>query len=159
MTIALIGIGANLGDPVASIREAFSAIAATPGCRMLNASSLYRTAPIGGPTQPDYINAAARIDTSLIPRTLLDTLLGIEREHGRERGILNGPRTLDLDLLLYGDSVLNEPGLIVPHPRMHERRFVLEPLLEIDPVCVIPGRGTARQCLAGTDRQAVERMA
>jgi 2-amino-4-hydroxy-6-hydroxymethyldihydropteridine diphosphokinase len=124
----------------------------------LRSSSLYRTAPVGNPNQPDFFNAAALIQTTLAPRALLDALLAIERIHGRERSVQNAPRTLDLDLLLYGDRLIEEPGLVVPHPRMHERRFVLDPLVEITPYCIIPGRGAARDWLEQSLDQRVERL-
>ncbi len=161
MTPALIGIGANLGDPRARIAAAFDALAALPDSALLRSSSVYRTAPVGKTDQPDFYNAAALIQTTLAPRALLDALLAIELSQGRERPlpvIANAPRTLDLDLLLYGDQVIAEPGLAVPHPRMHERRFVLEPLIEITPYCVIPGRGPASDWLAKSLDQRVERL-
>lgn len=162
MTPALIGIGANLGDPLARIAAAFDALAALPDSALLRSSSVYRTAPVGKTDQPDFYNAAALIQTTLAPRALLDALLAIELTQGRERSlpvIANAPRTLDLDLLLYGDQVIAEPGLAVPHPRMHERRFVLEPLVEITPYCIIPGRGPARDWFEQALDQRVERLA
>ncbi len=161
MTPALIGIGANLGDPRARIAAAFDALAALPDSALLRSSSVYRTAPVGKTDQPDFYNAAALIQTTLAPRALLDALLAIELTQGRERSlpvIANAPRTLDLDLLLYDDQVIAEPGLAVPHPRMHERRFVLDPLVEITPYCVIPGRGPASDWLAKSLDQRVERL-
>jgi 2-amino-4-hydroxy-6-hydroxymethyldihydropteridine diphosphokinase len=158
-TPALIGIGANLGDPRTTIAAAVAALAALPGTALLRSSSLYRTAPVGKTDQPDFFNAAALIQTTLAPRALLDALLAIELAQGRERSVQNAPRTLDLDLLLYGDCLIEEPGLVVPHPRMHERRFVLDPLVEITPYCIIPGRGAARECLEQSLDQRVERLA
>ena len=158
MTPALIGIGANLGDPRARIAAALEALAALSDTTLLRNSSVYRTAPVGKTDQPDFYNAAALIRTTLAPRALLDALLAIELSQGRERSVPNAPRTLDLDLLLYGDQVIAEPGLVVPHPRMHERRFVLDPLVEITPYCVIPGRGPARDWLAKQLDQRVERL-
>lgn len=158
MIPAHIGIGANLGDPRARIAAAFEALAALPDTTLLRSSSLYRTAPVGKTDQPDFCNATALIQTTLAPRALLDALLAIELEQGRERSIPNAPRTLDLDLLLYGNQVIAEPGLAVPHPRMHQRRFVLDPLVEIDPDCIIPGRGPARDWLARSLDQRVERL-
>ena len=157
-TSALIGIGANLGDPHRSIAAAISALGALPDSALLRSSSLYRTAPVGKTDQPDFFNAAALIETALAPRVLLDALLAIEHAQGRERSVPNAPRTLDLDLLLYGDRMIDEPGLAVPHPRMHERRFVLDPLVEITPYCVIPGRGAASAWLAKSRDQRVERL-
>ena len=140
--IAFIGIGANLGDARANVEDAIARLDALPGATLLGRSSLYRTAPIdsGG---DDYINAVARVDTTLAPQALLEALQGIELAHGRERPYRNAPRTLDLDLLLYGDETVATGSLSVPHPRMHERAFVLAPLLEIAPEAIIPGLGPA----------------
>jgi len=145
---AFIGLGANLGDPEAQIRTAIAAIAALPSTRLARASSMYRTAPLGYADQPDFVNAVAEIETELEPRELLAALQAIENRSGRERPFPNAPRTLDLDLLLYDDRVIHEPGLEIPHSRMHERAFVLAPLVEIDPAIEIPGRGRAVDCLA-----------
>jgi len=159
LTPALIGIGANLGDPQTRIATAFEALAALPDTVLVRSSSVYRTAPVSTIEQPDFFNAAALIQTTLAPRALLGALLAIEQTQGRERSVPNAPRTLDLDLLIYGDQVIDEPGLTVPHPRMHERRFVLEPLVEITPYCIIPGRGAAREWLEQSLDQRVERLA
>jgi 2-amino-4-hydroxy-6-hydroxymethyldihydropteridine diphosphokinase len=148
MTLAAIAIGSNLGDPEAQVRRAFDEIAALPRTRLLATSGLHRTAPVGYADQPDFVNACALVDTALEPRPLLDALLAIEQAHGRVRDIPNGPRTLDLDIVLYGDRVVAEPGLAIPHPRAHERAFVLEPLREAWPDAVIPGRGSV-STLAG----------
>ena len=158
--IAVIGLGANVGEPRAQLDAAFAAMAQLPDTCLLRRSSFYRTAPMGKADQPDFINAAAMITTGLSALSLLAHLLGIEHKHGRHRAERNGPRTLDLDLLLYGDDIIDEPGLAVPHPRMHQRRFVLEPLLELDPDCNIPGRGRAADWLDRiTDpTQTVERL-
>ena len=155
---AFIAIGANLGDPPEQVRDAVSALDALPRTRLLSASSVYRTAPIGADGQPDYFNAVACLETRLSPRKLLDALLDLESRKGRFRSFQNAPRTLDLDLLLYGDRVIDEPGLIVPHPRMHLRRFVLDPLLEIAPEAVIPGRGAARDFLPAIANQAIQSL-
>ena len=136
MTVAYVGLGSNLGDREATIR---AAIAALPG--VVAVSALRETDPVGVVDQPRFLNGAARLETDLSARQLLDALLAIERELGRERRERWGPRTIDLDLLLYGDTAVDEPGLTVPHPRLHERRFVLEPLAELDPALVVPGRG------------------
>lgn len=159
-SIAVIGLGANMGGPRAQLEAAVTELARLPGTRLLKRSSYYRTAPMGKTDQPDFVNAAALIETALAPRALLEALLDIEHRHGRVRLEVNGPRTLDLDLLLYGEAVIAEPGLSVPHPRMHERRFALEPLLELDPGCIIPGRGRAADCLArlSDPAQTVERI-
>jgi 2-amino-4-hydroxy-6-hydroxymethyldihydropteridine diphosphokinase len=159
VAIAYVGIGANLDDPAARVRDAFSSLAALPKTRLLKHSSLYRTEPQGYRAQPDFVNAVAELETSLAPPDLLAGLQALEAGAGRRRTFANAPRTLDLDLLLYGDERIAEPGLAVPHPRMHERAFVLVPLLEIAPQVGIPGRGPARQYLAQAASQAVERLA
>jgi 2-amino-4-hydroxy-6-hydroxymethyldihydropteridine diphosphokinase len=140
---AYIGIGANLGDPVAQVLLACTRLAQdVPGTRLIARSRLYRNPPMGPPDQPDYVNAVARIDTQLAPRALLKELQQIEADCGRQRdGTRWGPRLLDLDLLLFGDESVDEPGLRVPHPGIAERDFVLFPLHEIAPRLVIPGHG------------------
>ncbi|MBE7420883.1 MAG: 2-amino-4-hydroxy-6-hydroxymethyldihydropteridine diphosphokinase [Zoogloeaceae bacterium] len=145
---AFIGLGSNLDDPAAQLQRAFGELSCTEGVVVLARSSLYRSAPVGFAAQPDFVNAAALVATTLPPRRLLAVLHAIEAAHGRRRAFRNGPRTLDLDLLLYGGETMDEGGLVLPHPAAHERAFVLEPLLEIAPDCVIPGRGAARACLA-----------
>lgn len=157
--LAYIGIGSNLGDPVASVRGAFGELAGLASTQLEARSSLYRTAPVGNREQPDFINAVARIRTTLTPRDLLDGLLAVEQLHGRARSTKDAPRTLDLDLLLYGDSVIDAPGLSVPHPRMHERAFVLAPLAEIAPHADIPGRGQIGALLARVGMDGVQRIA
>jgi 2-amino-4-hydroxy-6-hydroxymethyldihydropteridine diphosphokinase len=145
---AYVGLGGNVGFSEDTLRAAIRAFDALPSTRLVRASRLYRTPAWGRVEQPDFVNAVAAIDTTLAPRALLDALLGIERAHGRERDADAerwGPRTLDLDLLLYGDEEVDEPGLHVPHPHLHERAFVLVPLCEIAPEAVIPGRGTVRE--------------
>ncbi len=154
---AYIALGSNLEDPAAQVAAAFTALAALPQSQLQARSSLYRTAPFGYADQPDFINAVAAIATSLTPRQLLDALLALELARGRARKFANAPRTLDLDVLLYGDRQINEPGLTVPHPRMHERAFVLAPLAEIAPDCVIPGRGAVAALLRGVDSSGVHR--
>lgn len=141
--IATVGLGANLNDPAAQIEYAFAELDRLPGTRLVARSSLYASAPVGYLDQPDFVNAVAQVETSLAPRALLAALLDIEHRHGRERSFRNAPRTLDLDLLLYGDARFHEDGLTLPHPRMHERAFVLLPLLEIAPDALIPGIGRA----------------
>jgi 2-amino-4-hydroxy-6-hydroxymethyldihydropteridine diphosphokinase len=140
---AYIGIGANLGDPVAQVLLACARLAQdVPGTRLIARSRLYRNPPMGPQDQPDYVNAVARIDTQLAPRALLKELQRIEADCGRQRdGTRWGPRLLDLDLLLFGDESVDEPGLRVPHPGIAERDFVLFPLQEIAPRLVIPGHG------------------
>jgi 2-amino-4-hydroxy-6-hydroxymethyldihydropteridine diphosphokinase len=153
-----IGLGANLGDPAAQVERGLAELAALPATRLVARSSLYRSAPVGVGPQPEFVNAVAEIDTGLAPRALLEALLGLERRHGRVRERPASPRTLDLDVLLYEDLVCHEHGLTLPHPRMHERAFVLLPLLEIAPGCVIPGRGPAADFLAAVAGQAVEKL-
>lgn len=154
---AWIGIGANLGDARANVLDAIDRLARLGGSTLLHTSSLYRTAPIdsGG---DDYINAVACLDTSLAPHDLLAALQNIEQAHGRERPYHNAPRTLDLDLLLVDDQVVASPTLTVPHPRMHERAFVLVPLLEIAPDICIPGHGPARDLAPRVAGQAISRI-
>ena len=149
MTLAAVGLGANLGDVARSVRDAIDALGQLPGTRLVQASRLYRTPAWGVTAQPDFINAVALLDTGLSARALLEALLDIERVHGRVRvdGERWGPRTLDLDLLLYGDAVIDLPQLKVPHPHLHERAFALLPLAEIAPDAVIPCRGTVRDAL------------
>lgn len=147
--VAFIGLGANLGDAAAALRSALAALPLVPGVRLVRASRLYSTPAWGIEQQPDFVNAVAMIETSLAPAALLDALLGLERQFGRDReaGRRWGPRTLDLDLLLYADLSIAVPGLTLPHPHMHERAFVLVPLLELDPEVVIPGHGLARDAV------------
>lgn len=158
MAIAYVGIGANLGDPAAQVRGALAALEVVPGSRVRMRSSLYRSAPQGYREQPDFVNAVAELDTRLSAGELLAELQAIEGRAGRERAFPNAPRTLDLDLLLYDAARIDEPGLMVPHPRMHERAFVLVPLLEIAPDATIPGIGAARDCLPRTAGQAVQKL-
>ena len=140
MTRAAVALGSNIGDPEAQVNRAFDEIAALPDTRLLRKSRLYRTAPVGFVDQPDFVNACALLDTELAPRALLDGLLAIEKRHGRVRGMANGPRTLDLDIILYGDQVIDEPGLTIPHPRAKDRDFVMVPLREVWPGVVIPAK-------------------
>jgi 2-amino-4-hydroxy-6-hydroxymethyldihydropteridine diphosphokinase len=147
VTRAYVGLGSNLGDREQAIRNAAETIGAT------RLSEIRETEPWGYTDQPLFLNAVAEVETELGPRALLDELLNVERRLGRERGDgpRYGPRTIDLDLLLYGDEVLDEPGLTVPHPHLHERRFVLEPLVELDAELVVPGRGRVSDLLAALD--------
>ena len=156
---AYVALGANLEDPVVQVRAGLAALATLPHTQFLVQSSLYRTAPVGYAEQPDFINAVAAVDTALSPRELLDALLAIELNHGRVRQFANAPRTLDLDVLLYDDVEVNESGLTIPHPRMHERAFVLAPLAEIAPLCEIPGHGRVSELLRSLDPQGVTRLA
>ena len=156
---AFIGLGSNLASPERQLAEALTALAALPGTCVGAVSSFYRTAPVGCAGQPDFVNAVARIETNLAPRDLLQRLLSIERDHGRVREIPNGPRTLDLDLLRYGDLDLREDSLTVPHPRMHERAFVMVPLAELAPDLELPGRGSASELARGlAATQRIERI-
>lgn len=148
--IAYIGLGANLGDAEATVRAALAALSALPESRLLAGSRLYRTPAWGRLDQPAFINAVAALETALAPEALLDQLLALERSHGRQRldGERWGPRTLDLDVLLFGDAVIDSPRLRVPHPHLHERAFALLPLAEIAPQALIPGHGTVQAALA-----------
>ena len=152
---AYIGLGANLNDPAAQIEHAFDELDRIPGTRLVARSSLYASAPVGFVDQPDFINAVAQMETTLAPRALLTALLEIEQRHGRARSFRNAPRTLDLDLLLYGAAHFHEDHLSLPHPRMTERAFVLLPLTEIAPELVIPGRGRAADWIASCADQNV----
>ena len=152
--VACVALGSNLDDPRAQVMRGFEALAALPRTLLCARSRLYRTAPWGMLDQPDFINAAARLETLLPPRALLDALRGIEAGAGRVRGERNGPRILDLDLLLYGDQTIDEPNLVVPHPRLHERAFVLLPLADVAPELEVPGQGRIRDLLARVDASA-----
>ena len=152
-----VGLGANLGDARATLAAALGRLAALPQTRLVACSSLYRSAPVDA-QGPDFINAVAELDTALEPQPLLLALQAIEAEHGRQRPYRNAPRTLDLDLLLYGQRVIAEPGLIVPHPRLHERAFVLQPLAELAPGLSLPLHG-ALALLPPPPGQPIERLA
>ena len=149
-TVAFVGLGANLGDRQTTIERALEAIDGWRETRLLRVSTLRETDPVGLVEQPRFLNGVAMIGTTASPRGLLDHLLEVESRLGRDRSASppGGPRTIDLDLLLYGEETIDEPGLTVPHPRLHERRFVLEPLAEISPRLVIPGRGQVSGLLA-----------
>jgi 2-amino-4-hydroxy-6-hydroxymethyldihydropteridine diphosphokinase len=159
VTIAFVGLGSNLDDPREQVTAALGELSTLPQTKLLQASSLYRSSPVGYASQPDFVNAAAKLDTSLEAMRLLEALQAIEARHGRRRSFPNAPRTLDLDLLLYADRRLDTAELTLPHPRMHERAFVLKPLLELEPQLSIPGRGEVRALLAASADQAVERIA
>jgi 2-amino-4-hydroxy-6-hydroxymethyldihydropteridine diphosphokinase len=141
MTRAYVGLGANLGPREVTLLRAVDLLAAAEGVDVVAVSQLRETAPVGVVDQPSFLNGAVALDTSLSARDLLALLLAVERELGRVRAGRWGPRTVDLDLLVYGDEIVDEPGLRVPHPRLGERRFALEPLAELDPELVIPGLG------------------
>jgi 2-amino-4-hydroxy-6-hydroxymethyldihydropteridine diphosphokinase len=150
MTRAYVGLGTNLGDREAMLRSALEQLAAEPGVEVVAVSALRDTAPVGLVDQPRFLNGAAAVETSLPARELLDRLLAIEQRLGRAReGPRFGPRTIDLDLLLYGDERIAERGLEVPHPRLHERLFALEPLADLDPDLVVPSRGPLSDLVAG----------
>lgn len=148
---AFVALGANLGDAAQALRDALAALGDTPGICLVRASSLYRTAPIQS-TGPDYINAVAEVSTTLTAPDLLDVLQAIEQQAGRERPYRNAPRTLDLDLLLFGGARIDSPRLTVPHPRMAQRAFVLVPMAEIAPALVSTGQ------LAAVADQSIERI-
>lgn len=156
---AFIALGSNLDEPQRRIAAGFAELEGLPQTRLLRRSSLYRSAPVGYADQPDFINAVASIETGLGAQELLLALLAVERRHGRVREFPNAPRTLDLDIVLYGDLVVHEHGLTIPHPRMHERAFVMVPLAEIAPDCVVPGRGRVSELLAAVDAGSVLRLA
>lgn len=158
--LAVVGLGSNLGQSCPILRAACSELDELLDTRLLQRSRLFRTPAWGKRDQPDFINAAALLETSLAPRALLDGLLAIERDYGRVRAADGsdrwGPRTLDLDLLLYGQKQIDQPGLRVPHPHLHERAFALLPLVEILPDAIIPGIGPAREALAGMATDGIE---
>ncbi len=155
--IAYIGLGANLGDAAGTLKQTLQDLAAQPGVELLRTSSFYRSAPVdaGG---PDFINAVAELRTALDPHALLAVLLALEQQHGRQRPYRHAPRTLDLDLLLVGDEQTDTPDLQLPHPRLHQRAFVLRPLAELAPNLLIPGRGPLGPWLAASTDQPIERL-
>ena len=160
--VAAVGLGGNVGDSARILQQALAALRALPRSRLLAASPLYRTPAWGVEAQPDFSNAAAALETRLPAVALLDALLRIERDFGRIRAADGsdrwGPRILDLDLLLYGDAVIEAPGIRVPHPHLHARAFALVPLLDVLPGARIPGRGYARDALAELDAGSIERL-
>ncbi len=156
---AFIGLGSNLEDPHSQLQRAFDELGRLSGTRLVARSSLYRSAPLGYADQPEFVNAVAKVETALTPQALLQALLQIEHRHGRERTFRNAPRTLDLDVLLYDDVQMHEHGLTIPHPQIHLRAFVLQPLLEIAPEAVIPGVGKAQETLQNCRGQVLEKLA
>lgn len=154
---AWVGLGANLGDTQATLAAAIDALAALPATQLVATSSCYRSAPLDA-SGPDYLNAVVQLRTALAPHELLARLQAIEAQHGRARPWHNAPRTLDLDLLLYGEQMIDTPQLEVPHPRMHQRAFVLAPLAECWPDVVVPGWGRARELLAAVAAQRIEKL-
>lgn len=158
MSTAYIALGANLGDPATTVRAAFGALANLAESRVVHCSSLYRTAPVGITEQPEFVNAVAELETTLAPEAMLDALLEVEQRFGRIRAERNGPRTLDLDLLLYADLELDLPRLTLPHPRLHLRAFVLQPLAEIAPDLRLPRRGPIAAWLPAVANQGIVRL-
>ena len=159
MVRAYIGLGSNLGNPAAAVSAGIESLRRLPDSRVAQCSSLYRSAPVGIAAQPDFVNAACALDTDLPAEQLMRLLLEIESRHGRRReGASGGPRTLDLDLLMYGDVRSEAPDVTLPHPRLHERAFVLYPLIEIAPALQVPGRGSVVELLRGCSGQTVERL-
>lgn len=156
---AFVALGSNLEDPQQQVLRALAELDSLPETRVIAKSALYRTAPVGYDNQPDFINAAAEVSTTLEPVALLRALLALETAHGRERPFSNAPRVLDLDLLLYDDMELHDPELILPHPRLHERGFVLFPLADIAADVTVPGQGKVRDLLRSLPDQGVERLA
>ena len=154
---AWIGLGSNLGSPGARLKEALLQLEDAAGIELRKVSGLYRTAPWGKLDQDNFLNAVAVVETDLQPGELLDVLLQIERQMGRDRSASRwGPRCIDLDLLTYNDLVMKSPGLEIPHPRMHLRAFVLRPVLELDPGFIIAGKRSAKECLSALDDQGIE---
>ena len=158
MTVLVhIGLGANLGDARAALAAAVQSLAGLASTELSAVSPTYRSAPIDA-AGPDYLNAVVQLRTGLAPEVLLAALQRIEAAHGRERPYRNAPRTLDLDLLLYGDELIDTPLLSVPHPRLHERAFVLLPLADVAPDAIVPGRGAVQSLLPGVAGQRIERL-
>lgn len=157
--VVFIGLGGNIGESATVLRTAVHRLMTVPRSRLLNVSRLYRTPAWGQTDQADFVNAVAALETMLPPRSLLEELLIIERDFGRERAAGGsgrwGPRSLDLDILLYGDETINEPGLQLPHPHLHERAFALVPLLDLVEDIDIPGHGSARQALGSVERGGI----
>lgn len=151
MTVAYVGLGANLGSREETLRRAVDLLGGSDGVGVLAVSELRETEPVGVVDQPAFLNGAVAVETTRSPRALLELLLDIERSLGRVRKERWGPRTVDLDLLVYGAEEIDEPGLHLPHPRLHERRFALEPLAELDPELEIPGHGDVSALLSALD--------
>jgi 2-amino-4-hydroxy-6-hydroxymethyldihydropteridine diphosphokinase len=154
---AFVGLGGNLGDARATLESAVQSLAELRQTKLRRCSSWYRSAPVDA-SGPDFVNAVVELETTLAPDELLERLRAIERQHGRERSHRNAPRTLDLDLLLYGDAHIATPALTVPHPRLHERAFVLAPLAELWPDGMVPGRGSVTELLAAVSNQRITRI-
>ena len=159
MSVAFVGLGSNLDEPVVQVERAIEALGRLPHSTVTKRSSLYRTEPWGGIEQPDFVNAVVALETALPANDLMEELLAIERRLGRRRDVERyGPRVIDLDLLLYDDTVIDAAQLRVPHPHLHERAFVLVPLAEIAPDASIPRRGSVAAALAAVDRTACVRL-
>jgi 2-amino-4-hydroxy-6-hydroxymethyldihydropteridine diphosphokinase len=158
VTTAYVGIGSNLDEPEKQVERAMLELDRLAHSRVVKRSSLYRSAPVGFTDQPDFINAVAQLETGVSAERLLFDLQGIESHHGRRRSFANAPRSLDLDLLMFGNSELKTKDLTLPHPRMHERAFVLKPLVEISPEVSIPGLGPAKDFLEKVENQIAERL-
>jgi 2-amino-4-hydroxy-6-hydroxymethyldihydropteridine diphosphokinase len=159
MSKAFVALGSNLSEPTSQVIRAFQAIDKLPKTKLIKTSSLYQSAPVGYANQPDFINAVAEISTQLSPETLLAALLNIEIEAGRERPFANAPRVLDLDLLLYDDLTINTKNLTLPHPRMHERGFVLLPLAEIAPELSLPDGSNVVKLALAHKNQGIKKLA
>lgn len=155
---AYIGIGSNLLDPLEQVRQAFRTLESLAKSRCVACSPLYRSEPVGPPGQPDYINAVAHLETRLTPKALLAALQDIEKRQGRIRTLRWGPRTLDLDILLYDNLIQDDPYLTLPHPRMHERAFVLYPLRDLNPDLIIPGRGSLDELIQHCPPSGLQRL-
>jgi 2-amino-4-hydroxy-6-hydroxymethyldihydropteridine diphosphokinase len=153
MVKAFVGLGSNLGEREVTLRAAIGRLRGLPDVEVIRVSSFRDTEPVGPVDQPRFLNGAVELETGLSARGLLDVLLELEQAFGRNRAAVapQGPRTLDLDLLLYGEAVIDEPGLEVPHPRLHERRFALEPLADLNPALEVPGKGSVETLLARLD--------
>jgi 2-amino-4-hydroxy-6-hydroxymethyldihydropteridine diphosphokinase len=158
VTIAYVGIGSNQDRPEKQVEQALLELDRLPHSRVVSRSSLYKSAPVGFADQPDFINAVAQLETGVSADRLLSELQQIEAQHGRKRSFTDAPRSLDLDLLMFGNSELKTKDLTLPHPRMHERAFVLKPLVEISPEVSIPGIGTAKDLLKNVEHQIVEKL-
>jgi len=154
-----VGLGANIGEPVAQLKSALSELARLPESSLLRVSSFYRSPPWGIEAQPPFVNAVAELATSLSPEQLMASLLSIEHAAGRERSMRWGPRVLDLDLLVFGDFIIDRPGLRVPHPYLHQRAFVLVPLAEIAPDLMVPGLSSAVALLQAVDCAGIKSLA
>ena len=152
---AVLALGSNEGDRLATLQGAVAALAGTPGLAVVAVSPVYETDPVGGPEQPDYLNAVALVEGDLTPRALLERSLAVEAVFGRVRAVRWGPRTLDVRVVAVGDLRVDEPDLVVPHPRAAERAFVLLPWLDVDPHAVLPGAGRVADLVASLDRSGV----